>query len=80
MLRIDLGDLIRQLAAADYTDLIQKLERIKQLGDELSQAQGDAARQRDIANRLGAALDAARKALRPHFSIGRGLSAWAIRW
>ena len=80
MLRLDLGDLIQQLVAVDYTDLIDKLECIKQLGDELSQAQSDAAQQRDIASRLGHALDAARKALRPHFSIGRGLSAWTIRW
>lgn len=67
-LRLDLGDLIQQLVTVDYAELIDRLERIRQLGDELSRAQSDAARQRDIANRLGLELDAARKALRPHFN------------
>ena len=67
-LSIDLNDLITQLSIVDYSELTARLERVRQLTDELSRAQGDAALQRDVADRLGPQLDAARRALRPHYN------------
>jgi hypothetical protein len=67
-LAFDLNDLISQLATVDYADLIAKLDRIRLLADELSRSAGDAAKQRDVVGRLGPELDAARKALRPHYN------------
>ena len=64
----DLNDLISQLSTVDYSELTARLERIRRLTDELGRAQGDAARQRDVADRLGLELDAARRALRPHYN------------
>jgi predicted ester cyclase len=66
-LAIDLNDLIRQLGTVDYTTLRQRLDRIRALGEALGYAADDRVRQRDIADQLGLELDAARKALRPHF-------------
>jgi len=48
-------------------DLAGHLERIRALSDELAQAVDDPARQRHVVNRLGLELDAARRAIRPHF-------------
>ena len=67
-LSFDLNDLIRQLSRVDYSELSARLERIRQLSDELLLASGDAARQRDVADRMGPELDAARRALRPHYN------------
>jgi predicted ester cyclase len=67
-LSFDLNDLIAQLSTVDYSELTARLERIRRLTDELNRAQGDAARQQDVADRLGPELDAARRALRPHYN------------
>jgi predicted ester cyclase len=67
-LSFDLGDLISQLSTVNYTELTARLERVRQLHDELLRAEGDVARERDIADRLGPELDAARRALRPHYN------------
>ena len=67
-LSVDLNDLINQLTTLDYDELARRLERIRALSDELSGAVGDAARQREVTDRLGPELDAARRALRPHFN------------
>ena len=67
-LSFDLNDVIRQLSTVDYNELNARLERIRQLSDELLRASGNAARQRDVADRMGPELDAARRALRPHYN------------
>jgi len=66
-LSFELNDLIAQLSTVDYSELAARLERIRQLTDELARAQGNSVLQRDVADRLGPQLDAARKALRPHY-------------
>jgi predicted ester cyclase len=70
-LSFDLNDLISQLSTVDYTELTARLERVRRLHDELLRAEGDAARERDVADRLGPELDAARRALRPHYNRER---------
>lgn len=66
-LSFDLNDLISQLSTVDYAELTSRLERVRQLHDDLLRAEGDAPRERDIADRLGPELDAARRALRPFY-------------
>jgi predicted ester cyclase len=66
-LSLDLRDLINQLSIVDYGELLARLECLRTLTDELVAACGDAARQRDLAERIGGELDAARRALRPHY-------------
>jgi hypothetical protein len=62
----DVQDLIRQLAPVDTVALLQHVERIHQLGRQLS-AEKDAARQRELLDRLGRQLDQARHVVRPYF-------------
>jgi predicted ester cyclase len=64
----DLTDLINQVSIVDYDELTRRLQRIRELTDELTAARGDNDRRRDVAERLGPELDAARKALRPHYN------------
>lgn len=66
-LTFDLNNLINQLSNVDHGTLLAGLERIHQLGEQLVLATGDAPRQREVTDRLGRELDAARKALRPHY-------------
>jgi predicted ester cyclase len=66
-LSFDVNHLIGQLSMIDYAELIDRVERMHPLAEELVRAVGDEARRRDVAERLGRELDAARKALRPHF-------------
>jgi predicted ester cyclase len=61
----DFNDLVRQLAHVDYQDVVARLDRICELREELKAASAE--RRREAATRLGSELDAARKALRPHF-------------
>jgi hypothetical protein len=61
------NDLVAQLSPVDYTELIARLKRIRQLSDELFRS-SDSARERDIVSELGPELDAARRALRPHYN------------
>jgi hypothetical protein len=62
----DLQDLIRQLAPVDTVALLQHVDRIHQLGQQLS-ATNDPARQRELLDRLGRQLDEARHVVRPYF-------------
>jgi predicted ester cyclase len=66
-LSFDVNDLVAQLSPVDYTELIARLKRIRQLSDELFRS-SDSARERDIVSQLGPELDAARRALRPHYN------------
>jgi hypothetical protein len=65
-LTFDLQDLVRQLATVDTAKLQEHLARIGQLG-ELLAAETDATRQRELFDRLGRQLDAARHVVRPYF-------------
>ncbi len=67
VLSIDLNDLIAQLSTIDYDELGRCASRISTLGQELTRAAVDQERRSDVARRLGVELDAARRALRPHF-------------
>jgi len=62
----DLQDLVRQLATVDTAKLQQHIAHIGRLG-ELLAAETDANRQRELLDRLGGQLDAARHVVRPYF-------------
>jgi len=64
----DLHQLVRELSRVDYPALLARLRTVGELREELASAEGDADRQRDVTDRLGHALDAARRAARPHFN------------
>jgi CheY-like chemotaxis protein len=66
-LTLDVNDLISQLSVVDYAELTKRLARIREMSDELAAAGHDRSRQKDLAERLGLELDAARRALRPHY-------------
>jgi predicted ester cyclase len=66
-LSFDLNGLIRQLKRIDYDRLIGSLDSIRQLADELGNVSADSEQQRDVIERLGRALDAARHIVRPQF-------------
>lgn len=65
-LSFDLQDLIRQLAAVDTGKLLEHVGRIHQLGESLK-AENDPSRRRELIDRMGRQLDAARHIVRPYF-------------
>jgi predicted ester cyclase len=66
-LAFDINHLVRQLNRVDYTKLMGCLDTIRQLTEEFARAPDDTERQRDVTERLGRALDAARLVVRPQF-------------
>jgi hypothetical protein len=64
-LAFDLQDLVRQMATVDTAKLLEHVARIGQLG-ELLAAEPDVTRQREVIDRLGRQLDAARHVVRPY--------------
>jgi predicted ester cyclase len=64
-LAFDLNDLVRRLSRVDYPMLMGCLDTIRQLTDELAHAPDGTEAQRDVTQRLGGALDAARLAVGP---------------
>jgi len=66
-LSFDLQDLVRLLTTVDTSKLQQYLGRIQQTAEQLAAAQPNPARQRELLDRLGAQLDAARHVVRPYF-------------
>jgi hypothetical protein len=66
----DLHDLVRQLTTVDTARLLGHVERIHQLGEQLA-AETDRTRQRELIERLGRQLDAARHVVRPYFRPGQ---------
>lgn len=62
----DVAEMVDQLSVIDYEELTTRLDRIRTLSDELGSAAEDASK-REVANRIGLELDAARRALRPHY-------------
>jgi len=63
-LSFDINQLVRELVQVDYRKLMACLATVWELSGELANAQGDVERQRDVSERLGRALDAARHAVR----------------
>lgn len=63
----DLHQMVEQLSRVDCQKLLEHVNRIRQLGDELSGLEGDGSRVRDVLHRLGFELDAARHVVRPYF-------------
>jgi hypothetical protein len=59
---------VRQLSIVNYPELVARLDRIRQLSDELDAVQFDAKRRQEIVERLGHELDGARRAVRPHYN------------
>lgn len=66
-LSFDLNGLVRQLNRIDYDRLIQCLDILRHLADDLTAADPHSEQQREVTERIGAALDAARHAVRPQF-------------
>jgi len=66
-LSMDLNGLTRQLNRIDYDHLTACLDGIRELAVELTAAGADPEHQREIAERIGQALDAARHVVRPQF-------------
>ena len=66
-LEFDINHLVRELQQFDYRKLTACLATVSQLSDELAKVEGDVEGQRDVTERLGLALDAARHAARPQF-------------
>ena len=66
-LSMDLNGLTRQLNRIDYDHLTACLDGIRELAVELAAAGADPEHQREIAERIGQALDAARHVVRPQF-------------
>ena len=67
-LSVDFNDLVNQLVLVDQEDLGRRLAEIQELGGELARCATDSEQRHDIIVRLGIQLDAARRALRPHFN------------
>jgi hypothetical protein len=67
-LSFDINDVVRQLSIVNYPELVARLDRIRQLSDELDAVQFDVERRKEIVERLGPELDAARRAIRPHYN------------
>ena len=66
-LAFDINHLVRQLNRIDYTKLMDCLEAIRQLTSEVANVPDDTEQQREVTERLGRALDAARLVVRPQF-------------
>lgn len=67
LLSINIKDLIEQLSTVDYDELSQRLQRLAPLAQDLADADGNLDRRREVALRIGAELDAARRAVRPYY-------------
>jgi steroid delta-isomerase-like uncharacterized protein len=67
-LSFDLQDIVHQLVTVDAGRLLEHLQKIQQLGAKLSATpEEDLVGRRNLVDRLGAELDAARHVVRPHY-------------
>ena len=66
-LSFDIHDLVHQLASIDYAALMRHLDQLQQLRDELATVATDRDAQRNVTERIGRELDAARLVVRPWF-------------
>jgi hypothetical protein len=67
-LTVDLQHLVRQLTQIDSARLLGSLTQIVTLSEEFALATPDRQTDRDLLDRIGRALDAARHAIRPQFN------------
>jgi len=63
----DLQQMVEQLTRVDSAKLLKHLEHLRELGTQLQTVQRDAARTRDVLDRIGRELDAARHIVRPYY-------------
>jgi hypothetical protein len=66
-LSFDLQQLVDQLTRVDSPRLLNHLEHLRTLGAQLEAAHGDAPRTREVLDRIGRELDAARHIVRPYY-------------
>ena len=66
-LSFDLHEVIDQLVKVDCAKLLVHVERIRQLGEYLTAVQEDSGLAREVIERLGIEIDAARHVIRPYF-------------
>ena len=66
-LSFDLQELAHQLARVDERQLLVHLSRLRYLEDQLRAVQGEPSSHRDLLERIGRELDAARMEVRPYF-------------
>lgn len=66
-LSFDAQELVAQLTVIDTARVLEHVERIRKEGERLAASRGDSARIREIVQRLGFEIDAARQAIRPYF-------------
>ena len=74
-LSFDVQGLVRQLARVDFPALLPSLARLNELRLALEAAAGDDRRGLELSERVGAELDSARHALRPHFARAEAAAA-----
>jgi len=67
-LSFDLGELAHQLARVDDTQLRVHLTRLRYLEEQLRDVPPESVRRRDLLDRIGRELDAARAVVRPYFA------------
>jgi hypothetical protein len=67
-LSFDVHELLRQLVPVNVTELKSRLNRIRELSGELTEAGDDVTGQQYVIQRLGAELDEARRVVRPHLN------------
>lgn len=67
-LSFDLQELAHQLARVDDTQLLAHLSRLRYLEEQLRGVPAESVRRRDLLDRIGRELDAARHVIRPYFS------------
>ena len=66
-LSFDLQEIVLQLTKVDTRALLRHLQRLRDLREELTGAHEDGARAREVLDRIGGELDAARHVVRPYF-------------
>jgi predicted ester cyclase len=66
-LSFDLQQMIDQLTRVDSPRLLKHLEQLRSLGAHLAAAEDDASRTRELLDRIGRELDAARHIVRPYY-------------
>jgi predicted ester cyclase len=66
-LSFDTQQMVEQLARVDCVKLLEHIDRIRSLGEDLAAVQGDTPRLREVIDRVGRELDAARHTVRPYF-------------
>jgi predicted ester cyclase len=67
-LSFDFQDIVHQLVSVDESLLLEHLARVRACEQQLRSGAADGSRRRELLDRLGLELDAARRVVRPYFS------------